>query len=148
MIRRAGHPPHRGQRYKLRAGAYAILPLNDRVLLTLQNTDMPDLQLPGGGIDPGESPWQALHREVREETGWGITAPRRLGAFRRFVYMPEYDIWAEKLCHIFLARPTRRLSDPTEPDHTALILPWQEAARSLGNDGDRRFLLRYAARRP
>lgn len=147
MIRRAGQPPSRGQRYRLRAGAYAILPLGGRVLLTLQTGEVPDLQLPGGGIDPGESPWQALNREVREETGWGISTPRRLGAFRRFVYMPEYDIWAEKLCHVFLARPTRRLSDPTEPGHIALILPWKEAVRSVGNAGDQYFLQRYTRAR-
>ena len=100
----------------------------------------PDIQLPGGGIDPGESPIAALHREVFEETGWRIAAPRRIGAFRRFVYMPEYDLWAEKLCTIFTARPVRRLGPPTEVDHFALWLPPKEAADILGNAGDRHFV--------
>lgn len=52
---------------------------------------------------------RALHREVYEETGWTITGARRIGAYRRFTYMPEYDKWAEKLCTIYLARPARRL---------------------------------------
>jgi 8-oxo-dGTP pyrophosphatase MutT (NUDIX family) len=97
MIRRVGHAPRADQSYTLRPGAYAILPLGHRVLLTAQSSRELDIQLPGGGIDPGESPVQALHREVLEETGWAIAYPRRLGAFRRFVYMPEYDLWAEKL---------------------------------------------------
>ncbi len=86
-----------------------ILPLGRRFLLTAQTAGVIDVQLPGGGIDPGESPLQALYREVREETGWSIAQPRRLGAFRRFVFMPEYDLWAEKLCHVYVAHPVRQL---------------------------------------
>ena len=100
MIRRVGHSPDPNVRYQLRPGAYAILPLRGGLLVTLQSEPAPEIQLPGGGIDPGESPLQALHREVFEETGWHIYAPRRLGAFRRFVFMPEYNMWAEKLCTI------------------------------------------------
>jgi 8-oxo-dGTP diphosphatase len=99
----------------------------------------PDIQLPGGGIDPGEAPIPALHREVFEETGWSIGRPRRLGAFRRFVFMPEYDLWAEKLCHIYMARPLRRLAPPTAAGHEALWMTTQEAVHHLGNPGDRHF---------
>ena len=128
----------------MRAGAYAILPLGARVLCVAQVGQKIDIMLPGGGIDPGESPLQALHREVMEETGWRIAAPRRLGAFRRFVYMPEYDLWAEKLCHVYLARPVRRLAEPTEPDHHPLLLSLGEAVEALENAGDRLFMARYA----
>ncbi|MBC7143468.1 MAG: NUDIX hydrolase, partial [Rhodobacteraceae bacterium] len=140
MIRRFGEPLVRGQRYGIRHGVYAVL-LRDRdVLLTHQAEPEPEFQLPGGGIDPGESPLRALHREVGEETGWTIATPRRIGAFRRFVYMPEYDKWAEKLCTVYLARPTRRLGPPSEPGHRAVWMPIAAAAPLLGNDGDRHFL--------
>jgi 8-oxo-dGTP diphosphatase len=147
MIRRFGAPVLRGQSYSLRAGAYAVLLLGNRVLLTHQNAPRPEFQLPGGGIDAGESALRALHREVFEETGWGIAAPRRIGAFRRFAYMPEYDRWAEKLCTIYLARPTRRLGLPSEPGHRAVWMGAAEAAEALANDGDRHFLLRALAAR-
>lgn len=143
MIPRFGTPPYPGARYRLRPGAYAILPRGDDLLLTLQEEPGPDLQLPGGGIDPGESPVQALHREVMEETGYTIAAPRRLGAFRRFVFMPEYDIWAEKLCAIYLARPVRRLGPPREAGHTALWIPKSVAVSMLGNSGDRTFVAQF-----
>lgn len=140
MIRRFGVPPQRDIRYRLRPGAYAILMRAGRILVTHQAAPVPEYQLPGGGIDPGETPLQALHREVREETGWRIAAPRRLGAFRRFVFMPEYDLWAEKLCTLYHAWPARRLGEPTEPGHRALWLSPRDAAALLGNAGDRHFV--------
>ncbi|MDJ0826347.1 MAG: NUDIX hydrolase [Rhodobacter sp.] len=139
MIRRYGEPVRNGVRYRLRPGAYAVLVRDGSLLLTHQAEPIPEFQLPGGGIDPGESPLTALHREVFEETGWRITAPRKLGVFRRFTYMPEYDLWAEKLCHIYLARPALRHGPPSEPGHTAIWMPINLAAGQLANDGDRAF---------
>lgn len=143
MIRRIGEAPRRDIVYRARPGAYAILPLKDRFLVTAQVSDDIDIQLPGGGIDPGEQPLHALHREVLEELGWCISQPRHLGAFRRFVFMPEYDLWAEKICHVYLARPVRQVAEPTEPDHHPLVLSATEAVETLGNDGDRMVLQRY-----
>lgn len=143
MIRRFGQPPLPDKRYSVRPGAYAILPLKKRVLLTAQESDVLDIQLPGGGIDPGESAIQALHREVMEETGWKISSPKRLGTFRRFVFMPEYDLWAEKICYIYVARPARQICKPTEPNHFTTVMEPTEAAIALGNDGDRMFVKRY-----
>ncbi|MCB1389572.1 MAG: NUDIX hydrolase [Rhodobacteraceae bacterium] len=142
MIPRYGEPREGGRRYTRRPGAYAVLWRDGRVLLTHQQSPWPEFQLPGGGIDPGESPMQALHREVLEETGWRIAAPRRLGAFRRFTYMPEYDLWAEKLCTIYLARPVRALGEPVEPGHTAHWMAPGLAAEVVGNPGDAAFLRR------
>lgn len=146
MIRRFGDTPARGRRYTLRRGAYAVLLAGRDVLLTYQAAPEPEFQLPGGGIDKGESILRALRREVYEETGWSIGAPLRLGAFRRFAYMPEYDLWAEKLCHIYLARPLRRLSPPLEPGHSAVWIEARAAVGLLGNDGDRQFLKDAIAR--
>ncbi|HHS93883.1 MAG TPA: NUDIX domain-containing protein [Rhodobacterales bacterium] len=143
MIRRFGEARRSDKHYRFRPGIYAILPRGCDVLLTHQSNPVPEFQLPGGGIDPGESPLAALHREVMEETGWRIAAPVRLGAFRRFTYMPEYDIWAEKLCHVYLARPVRRVGPPSEPGHVEIWTRGTTAAEIVGNDGDRHFLRDY-----
>ncbi|SPF79353.1 NUDIX hydrolase [Pseudoprimorskyibacter insulae] len=140
MILRVGDPPLAGKSYSIRHGVYAILPGAAGLLVTHQQEPTPEFQLPGGGIDPGEHPIAALHREVFEETGWRIAAPRRIGAFRRFTYMPEYDRWAEKLCTIYIADPVRPHGPPTEPGHTALWMPVDVALEMLGNDGDRHFV--------
>ena len=143
MIPRFDTAPLPGCRYVLRPGVYALLPRDGRVLLTHQAEPDPEVQLPGGGIDPGESSLPALFREVREETGWTIAAPRRLGAFRRFTYMPEYGLHAEKLCTVYVARPVRQLGPPAEAGHTALWLPASAVAEALANPGDRAFAARY-----
>ncbi|TNE64189.1 MAG: NUDIX domain-containing protein [Rhodobacteraceae bacterium] len=141
-MRRYGEPRLEGQSYRARPGAYAILPKNGRLLLTYQAGIHNEFQLPGGGIDPGESPVTTLHREVFEETGWRIAQPRFLGAFRRFVFMPEYDLWAEKICHIYRAHPVRKLAEPPEEDHSVHWASPEQAMVSLGNPGDRAFLQR------
>jgi 8-oxo-dGTP diphosphatase len=147
MIRRYGGAVKPGQAYRRRPGVYAVLLRGAEVLLTHQAEPLPEFQLPGGGIDRGEQPMVALHREVMEETGWHIGPPRRIGAFRRFTYMPEYDLWAEKLCTVYLARPVARLGPPTEPGHRAVWMPARMALGALGNDGDRAMLARVIAAR-
>jgi 8-oxo-dGTP diphosphatase len=140
MIRRYGEAVRAGMRYTRRPGVYAILPRGDSLLVTHQAEPTPEFQLPGGGIDRGEQPIAALHREVFEETGWHIGTPRRLGAFRRFTYMPEYDLWAEKVCTVYVAMPVLRAGPPSEPGHQAVWLPMTEALDLLGNEGDRAML--------
>jgi 8-oxo-dGTP diphosphatase len=143
MIRRFGERIVPGQYYKPRPGAYAILPRNGALLVTHQAKPFPEFQLPGGGIDPGESPIQALHREVFEETGWLIAAPRKIGSYRRFVYMPEYDLWAEKVGHVYLARPVLQKSGPLEPGHIAVWMSPKEATQQLGTESDRHFISQF-----
>ena len=131
------------RRYTYRPGAYVILPKGGHILLTHQAEPIPEVQLPGGGIDPGEAVIPALHREVFEETGWRVSNLRRLGAYRRFTYMPEYDLWAEKIAHIYRATPMRRLGPPSEDGHTALWMRPEIAVEALASDGDRAMLVRF-----
>jgi 8-oxo-dGTP diphosphatase len=140
MIKRYGEVAKAGQHYTRRPGVYAVLLRGAGILVTHQAEPVPEYQLPGGGIDKGEHPIAALHREVIEETGWKIDVHRRIGAFRRFTYMPEYDLWAEKICTVYLARPVFRLGPPSEAGHTAIWLPVEEALIRLGNPGDRALL--------
>lgn len=142
MIKRYGKAPQSGRAYVRRPGVYAVLLDRGALLLTHQAVPVPEFQLPGGGIDRGEHPIAALHREVMEETGYHITGLRRLGAFRRFTFMPDYDIWAEKICTVYVARPTMRIGPPTEAGHQAIWMDPIEALPLLGNDGDRAMLVR------
>ena len=145
-IKRYGQPPLARQAYRHRAGVYAVLFDGASVLLTHQQQPFPEYQLPGGGIDAGENPIAALHREVYEETGWHIAGLRHIGTFRRFTFMPEYDLFAEKICSVFMARPVLRKGPPTEAGHQAVWADPETAAQILANEGDRAMLKRALRR--
>lgn len=139
-MRRFGESVKRGQNYRVRPGVYAVLLRGKSLLLTHQQEPTLEYQLPGGGIDPGEHPIAALHREVYEETGYSIAIQRKIGVYKRFAYMPDYDLWAEKICMIYLATPVLRKGPPTEAGHTAIWVPASEGLDLLDNHGDWEFL--------
>ncbi len=55
-------------------------PNRDAVLL-IKRRDVPVWVLPGGGIDPGESPESAVVREILEETGFTVKIDRLVGDY-------------------------------------------------------------------
>lgn len=67
------------------------------------------LDLPGGVIDPGQTPEDAARAELREETGYEGDIEAVASA-----YVTAYST-ARK--HIFLARNCRRVSDPEEDEN-------------------------------
>jgi 8-oxo-dGTP diphosphatase len=139
-MRRYGEPAQKGVRYIDRPGAYGVVLKGGKALLSLNISPGEEVALPGGGIDPGESPTRALHREAIEETGHRIHIERRIGAYQRFTYMPEYDLWAHKICNIYLCRAGRYVTAPTPPDRP-LWIEAHAAADILSIDGDRDMFL-------
>jgi 8-oxo-dGTP diphosphatase len=143
-MRRYDEPHDPARRYRERPGVYAVIRDGDDVLVTEQTRPQHEFQLPGGGIDLGEGPLRALYRECLEETGWRIAVIRRLGAWQRYSFMPEYGFWAHKVCRIYLARPVRPLGPPSEPGHNAIWMPIPTALELLTMAGDRAFLARVS----
>ena len=62
----------------------ALTPDNQLVMIEQyrQGTNLIELELPGGMIDPGEDPLETAVRELREETGYAGDTPETVG----FVY--------------------------------------------------------------
>lgn len=56
-----------------RPSAYGIVVCEGKILLTEQNNKF---GLPGGGIEFGETPEQAVIREIKEETGFEARSPQ------------------------------------------------------------------------
>ena len=132
-MRRYGAPVDLRRTYRDRPGAYGVIREGGDLLVTEQAAPQAGVPAAGRRNRPGGRGDRALHRECLEETGWRIQALRRLGAFQRFAFMPEYDIWARKVCHVYLARAVLRVGAPAEPGHRALgcrSRPRSSASRS------------------
>jgi 8-oxo-dGTP pyrophosphatase MutT (NUDIX family) len=87
-----------------RPSVYAIILRGDKVLL-LNTRSTGKYSLPGGGVDVGESMEEALHREVREETGLKIAIDRFAGFREQFFYYDPGDEAYHSFLFFYVCRP-------------------------------------------
>lgn len=76
-----------------RPSAYGVVIRDDKILLCKH---FGKFNLPGGSLDLGEKPEEAVVREVKEETGIDVANPRLLDVASDFFRMSHDD---NPLCH-------------------------------------------------
>ncbi|GAB4188959.1 MAG: hypothetical protein Tsb0015_09390 [Simkaniaceae bacterium] len=81
-------------------------------VLLIKRRDIPVWVLPGGGVDAGEEPDEAVIREVHEETGYEVKINKKLGE-----YTPLH--WLTNYTHLYECTPIGGL--PSIGEETAQI---------------------------
>ena len=71
----------------MKTGAFAVILDDERRVLLCHRRDMDAWNLPGGGVEASEAPWDAVVREVREEVGLEATVVRLTGLY----WKPDTD---------------------------------------------------------
>lgn len=70
-------------RQKFIVGSFGIIKNEEgKILLVLRN-DFDAWNLPGGAIEKGETPWEGVIREVKEETGFNVEVIRLIGIYTK-----------------------------------------------------------------
>ncbi|MFB7249558.1 NUDIX hydrolase [Microbacterium sp. NPDC056234] len=71
----------------LRVAAYAVVTDDDDRILLARWTEGRRVAwtMPGGGLEPGEDPEDAVRRELREETGYSVEVGELLGIHSRVI---------------------------------------------------------------
>jgi 8-oxo-dGTP diphosphatase len=132
-----------GRTYVRRPSAYALIQNDDDELAVVRTPQ--GYFLPGGGMDPGETPEQTVEREAREECGFIVRPRAVVGRAVQFVYSFEEEEYFEKICE-FVEAELIGATDKSEDDHELHWLSIAQALDSLSHESHRWALDHFSRR--
>jgi 8-oxo-dGTP diphosphatase len=124
-----------GLDYKPRQGAYGILVRDGRLACVQVGYSRFTYDLPGGAVEAGETPEQALVREYLEETGLLVRVTKPVVEFRHYFLMEDGTPFNNH-SHIFEVEfVADRPAGKVEDDHELIWLPPLEVIKRITKEG-------------
>jgi 8-oxo-dGTP diphosphatase len=125
---------------KTRACAYAVVTKAEGLVAAVNESH--GLHLPGGGIEPSETPAEAVHREVREELGCRVILGERIGQAIQYF---ESDGYCQALYATFYAAELGEAISATH-EHELVWIPAEQLLHAHHTWATQKHLQRMMAR--
>jgi 8-oxo-dGTP diphosphatase len=132
-----------GRDYRVRPSAYGFVADGRGRLAIVRSAD--GCFLPGGGIESGETPEQAVVREALEECGLLLRVGACVARAVEFAYSEEARKHQEKLCWFFAVTVAGRCPEAQLPGHEVLWLAAADGARTLLHESQRWAVSEWSA---
>ena len=130
--------PEPGRAYRDRAAAFAVVVHEERLALVRveeRNGRRGVLDLPGGGIDPGETARAAATRETAEEAGLRVELEAEPFAQADHYFHPDPGRYVNTRGAFFAGRLVAEAPElKTEPDHALVWMAPHEALAALDRE--------------
>lgn len=104
--------------FEIKKSVRGIILDNDKNIALIYSQKLDYHTLPGGGIEPGETPEQAIIRECREETGCTVNIIKTLGIVREI--REEYKKTGEIVGYVL--ETTKQDTQILQPDEQKELL--------------------------
>ena len=101
------------------SGACVVLKNSDKILGVTRKHDHTLWGLPGGKLDPGETPTQAIIRETKEETGLDIFN----------VNLIDERIYKDRLVYLFVADWSGKIEYDVETEGKCEWITWDHVIK-------------------
>lgn len=113
--------------YKTREGVYALIQGANNTIVLVGRVDSDLHELPGGGIEEGESHEAGLARELREELGWSIKIGEYLGKGIQYTMLSPRGRHYKLEGHFYAAEKLKEIGGKVELDHVERSLSFSDA---------------------